>query len=80
MNIVSMKQLLEAGVHVSAKRIFALMRRLDLHSVRPDAEKQWIKAQAQEKRNVLERNFAAERPNQFWVSDITCFKICGKYL
>ena len=73
-------KLLEVGVHVSTKRISALMRRLDLHSVRPDAKKQWLKTQAQEKKNILECSFTAERPNQFWVSDITCFKICGKYL
>lgn len=73
-------KLLEAGVHVSTKRISELMRRLELHSVRPDAKKQWLKAQAQERKNILERNFTAERPNQFWVSDITCFKISGKHL
>ena len=73
-------KLLKVGVHVSAKRISALMRRLDLHSVRPDAKKQWLKIQSQEKKNIFERNFVAERPNQFWVSDITSFKICGKYL
>lgn len=73
-------KLLEAGVHMSTKRISALMRRLDMHSVRPDAKKQWLKIQSQEKKNILERNFVSERPNQFWVSDITCFKICGKYL
>ncbi len=73
-------KLLEVGVHVSTKRISELMRRLDLRSVRPDAKKQRLKTQAQERKNILERNFTAERPNQFWVSDITCFKICGKYL
>ena len=73
-------KLLEVGVHMSTKRISTLMRRLDLHSVRPDAKEQWLKTQAQERKNILERNFTAERPNQFWVSDITCFKICGKYL
>ena len=51
------------------------MRELDLHSVRPDAKKQFKKRQQYVKQNLLERQFSAEHPNQIWVSDITYFKV-----
>lgn len=66
--------LAESGIRTSKQRILAIMRELDLHSVRPEAKKQYVKRQ-QRKRNLLARNFAAERPNKVWVSDITCFKV-----
>lgn len=67
--------LAESGIHVSAKRISAIMRELDLHSVRPDAKKQFKKRQQYVKQNLFERQFSAEHPNQIWVSDITYFKV-----
>lgn len=67
--------LAQNGVHVGARRISAIMRELDLHSVRTDAKKQYQKLRQSEKKNLLEREFSAERPNQICVSDITCFKV-----
>lgn len=64
-----------SGIRVSAKRISAIMKELDLHSVRPDAKKQFKKRQQYMKQNLLERQFSAEHPNQIWVSDITYFKV-----
>ena len=72
--------LTESGIRVSTKRIAAIMQELDLHSIRPDAKKQFKKRQQYKKQNLLEQQFTAERPNQIWVSDITYFKINDYWL
>ena len=72
--------LAESGIRVSTKRIAAIMQELDLHSIRPDAKKQFKKRQQYKKQNLLEQQFTAERPNQIWVSDVTCFKLGEFYL
>lgn len=72
--------LTESGIRVSTKRIAAIMQELDLHSIRPDAKKQFKKRQQYKKQNLLEQQFTVERPNQIWVSDITYFKINDYWL
>ena len=66
--------LAQNGVRVSAKRISAIMQELELRSIRSYAKKQYKKRQQYAKRNLLEREFTTEHPNQIWVSDITYFK------
>ena len=65
----------QSGVQVSVKRVSAIMRELDLRSVRTDAKKQYKKIQRTMKKNLVERDFSTTHPNQIWVSDITYFKV-----
>jgi len=65
----------QSGIQVSVKRVSAIMRELDLRSIRTDSKKQYKKRQHTMKKNLLERDFSAEHPNQIWVSDITYFKV-----
>ena len=46
--------LAENDIHVSKKRVAAIMQELDLHSVRSDAKKQFKKRQQYRKQNLLE--------------------------
>ena len=65
--------LLREGYHMSKKRVERLMRETGIHAV---AKKKY-KATTDSKHshpvaaNYLNRNFRVDRPNQFWVADIT---------
>lgn len=72
--------LADSGIRVGKKRIVAIMKELDLHSVRPEAKQQFKKQQQEQKKNWLERSFTAQRPNQTWVSDITYFRVEGYWI
>ena len=72
--------LTEQGVVTSKKYVIELMREMGLISMSPSAKKEYKHLyEFKQKKNILNRNFTADRPNQIWISDITCFKLKGKH-
>lgn len=73
--------LMQRGHQVSTKFVAELMREMGLTSVRTAAKQDYLKLQEPEKKkNVLRQQFHADKPNQIWVSDVTCFKLGDRYL
>ena len=67
----------ESGIRVSREMVSELMRDMGLISIRQDAKDLYDKEQRRFK-NYLNQQFSVTRPNEVWVSDVTCFRFNNK--
>ena len=67
----------ENGIRVSREMVSELMRDMGLISIRQDSKDLYDKEQRRFK-NYLNQQFTATRPNEVWVSDVTCFRFNNK--
>lgn len=63
----------EAGIRVSREMVSELMHDMGLISIRQDSKDLYDKEQRRFK-NYLNQQFTVTRPNEVWVSDVTCFR------
>ena len=72
--------LIQRGERVSKRFVTSIMQDTGLVSMSPAAKKDHNRLTGSiPKKNILNQNFTAERPNQIWVSDITCYRLKGKH-
>jgi len=65
----------EHNVHYNRKRIYRLMRLLQIQSVTRVKKKNYIPSTPQiTAENILNRDFHADKPNEKWLTDVTEFK------
>ena len=56
------------------------MREIGVVCVRNTAKQKYLKPQEpKKKKNILQQQFGASKPNEIWVSDVTCFKLNNRY-
>lgn len=67
----------ESGIRVSREMVSELMRDMGLVSIRQDSKDLYDKEQRRFK-NYLNQQFTVTRPNEVWVSDVTCFRFNNK--
>lgn len=72
--------LMQRGHKVSTRFVADVMREMGLTCVRSTAKQEYLKLrESEKKRNVLRQRFTANKPNEIWVSDVTCFKLNDRY-
>lgn len=72
--------LVQRGHKVSTRFVADVMREMGLTCVRSTAKQEYLKRREPEKKkNVLQQQFSVSRPNEIWVSDVTCFKLNNRY-
>lgn len=65
------------GYRISADTVRELMRDMGLTSIRQDSKEIYDKEKRRHK-NYLNQQFTTTRPNEVWVSDVTCFRLNDK--
>ena len=65
------------GYKISADTVRELMRDMGLISIRQDSKEIYDKEKRRHK-NYLNQQFTTTRPNEVWVSDVTCFRLNDK--
>ncbi len=69
------------GIPVSPKYVRDLMQEMGLQSITRHSKRDYQREKRlAKKQNLLQWKFQADEPNRVLVSDVTCFKINGKYL
>ena len=70
----------ERGYRAGTTLVRELMSEMGLSSASTTSKRQWKKTNSYERKsNILQRQFHAEAPNCFWVSDVTCMKLKDRY-
>ncbi|WP_425929056.1 IS3 family transposase [Pseudomonas sp. NyZ201] len=71
----------QKGHVINGKKVRRLMGELDLKcTVRPKKYKSYRVLMDEASPNTMNREFAADQPNQKWVTDVTEFKVAGEKL
>ena len=70
--------LLQRGHKVSTKFVADVVREMGLTCVHSTAKQEYLKLQ-KSKKNILQQQFSASKPNEIWVSDVTCFKLNNRH-